>query len=210
MKRILSYLIAVMLVSTVMISCNSGPGKKLKEAKEKVQTTSRAVKGMSKMEKESDDIGKRVEALSKQAPFTNDKFKKWMPEQINGMKRTSFEFTSTMGNQGRMSYEDEIDNNKKIKVSVIDGAGEMGSVIYASQAFLTGFMDNYETESESKTEKIVERKGKKAMETFYKKDNKCEIKTVVDDRFIVIVESDGMSIDETWNAIDKLNVGKLK
>ena len=62
MKRISSYLIAVMLVSTVMISCNSGPGKKLKEAKEKVQTTSRAVKGMSKMEKESDDIGKRVEA----------------------------------------------------------------------------------------------------------------------------------------------------
>ena len=69
---------------------------------------------------------------------------------------------------------------------------------------------SFESESESKTEKIKQREGSQSLETYYKKDNNSGIKTTVDERFMVDAEGENMNPDELWSLIVKLNINKLK
>lgn len=210
MRKSINFLAVFALFLIVGLSaCNSKAGKKIKESKEKISTAKSMVKSLSKMEGNLNELGKDAEKLKDIEPFNNDRFQNWMPEKLDGMKRTSYEFTSSMGSQGKMNFAEE-DGDREFELTVIDGAGEMGAVIYASQGFITGFMDDYHSESDTKVEKLVKRKNGKALETYYKDTNSSEIKAVIDNRFIVSASSSDMNVDETWKLIEKLNVGKLK
>lgn len=210
MRKSISFLTIFSLSLIFGLSaCNSKAGKKIKESKEKISNASSMVKSLSKMEENMNELGKDAEELKDVEPFNNDRFQNWMPERLDGMKRTSYEFTSSMGSQGKMNFEDE-NGDRSFKVTIIDGAGEMGSVVYASQGFITGFMDDYHSESDTKLERVVKRKDGKALETYYKEENSSEIKAVVANRFIVTARSNHMNVDETWRLIDQLNVGRLK
>ena len=210
MRKSISFLTILTLALTFGISsCKSDARKKIKETREKMSNTKNMVKSLSKMEENMNQLGKDAEGLKNIDPFNNERFQNWMPERLDGMKRTSYEFTSSMGSQGKMNFEDE-NGDRSFQVTIIDGAGEMGSAVYASQGFITGFMDDYHSESDTKVERVVKRKDGKALETYYKEENSSEIKAVVDNRFIVIAQSSHMNVDETWKLIDQLKVGRLK
>lgn len=208
MRKYISFVI-FMALTFGFASCTGGAKEKMKEAKENVSAAKSVVKGLSKMEKKAEEYQKDMEKLQDVDPFTSESFRKWMPDELAGMKRTSFEFASAMGNQGTISFKNE-EGDKTFTVTIIDGAGEMGSLVFASQGFITGFMDDYYSESEDKLERVVERKGNKAMETYHKERNSSEINVVVDKRFIVMAETKNIDVDDTWKLIDKLKVGKLK
>lgn len=210
MRKSISFLTILTLALNFGISsCKSDARKKIKETREKMSNTKNMVKSLSKMEENMNQLGKDAEGLKNIDPFNNERFQNWMPERLDGMKRTSYEFTSSMGSQGKMNFEDE-NGDRSFQVTIIDGAGEMGSAVYASQGFITGFMDDYHSESDTKVERVVKRKDGKALETYYKEENSSEIKAVVDNRFIVIAQSSHMNVDETWKLIDQLKVGRLK
>ncbi len=216
MKKTIYFLSFALFSVLLMVSCNRGPGKKLKEAKEKVETVRSMAKSISKLEERSEEMQSVAEELQAIDPFTKDQFKEWMPDKLGDLERTSFEFTSTMGSNGSLKYkstsdaDDEDYEERSLEINIIDGAGEMGAAVFAAQSFFTGFMDEYDSEDEYKSEQMVERNGAKALETYYKQNNKTEIKTTIANRFIVTVNAYNMKPDEAWKLIDKLKVEKLK
>lgn len=47
-----------------------------------------------------------------------------------------------IGNMPKMKLKSE-DDDRSIDVAVIDDTGEMGTLVFASQGFVAGFMDDY-------------------------------------------------------------------
>lgn len=204
MKKLSGALIIV-LMALVVVSCNSGPGKKLKEAKEQASDIGNIVKNLDDLEEKTKDNSARVEELKKITPFTNEKMTGWMPEELNGMKRASYSVSSAIGtSQCDLRFENEA-KDKSITVTIIDGAGEVGSNFYSSQVLMMETLKNMSSESDDKTEKVVKRNGSLTYETYYKSENRSYIQVVMEDRFIVSVDAQGMNPDETWAAIEKIN-----
>ncbi len=199
MKRIL---LAVMAVS-LLVGCKDNPvSKKIKETKQNVSNTKEAFKELNDMQKD-------MEELKDVTPLTNDELKSWLPEEINGMKRTSYK-----AGQGsymniamvEATYTNE-DKSKKFRIQVMDGAGEMGAAATAGVRIL--FSQDFEEENEYSTRRTVKKKGMKAIEEYQKNNNRSTIQFMKDNRFYFDATGTNMDIDETWDAIDELDADDL-
>jgi len=190
-------------VVTLLFGCKDNPvSKKIKETRENVSNTTNAVKEMNKM-------GEDLEKLQKMEPLTNEELKKWLPDEVNGMKRIAYK----AGGVSYMkiasieaTYANE-DKSKKFKFQVIDGAGQMGAAATAGMRML--FSQDFEEEDEYKTRRTVKKDGNKAIEEYKKKNNNSEIQLMEDGRFYIKANGTNMDIDETWDAIDELDVDDL-
>ena len=193
--------IAILLIG-IFTSCENPVSKKIKETKQKVSNTNKAVKEMQNMKED-------MEALREITPLTNDEFKEWLPDEINGMKRTGYKAGQTAYiqiAQVEATYQNE-DKSKKLKIQVIDGAGEMGAA--ATAGFRMVFSQDFEEEDEYKIRKTVKRDGMKAIEEYRKNNNNSEIQFMQDDRFYIKVNGTNMDLDETWDAIKELDTEDL-
>lgn len=193
----------LLFVLSAFIGCKDNPvSKKIKQAKDGVSNTTKAVTEMSKMQ---DDI----ERLREMEPLTNAEFKSWLPDNINGMKRISYK----AGQAGMMNissvdatYANE-DKSKKFSVNIIDGAGQMGSAATAGMRMLMS--QDFEEEDENMSRKTVEKNGRKAIEEYRNKNNRSQIQLMHGKRFYVEAKGTNMGIAETWNALDEMDLGKL-
>ncbi len=191
------------LVLALCVACKDNPvSEKIKETQENVSNTREAFKEINEMQKD-------IEKLKDVTPLTNEEFKDWLPEEINGMKRTSYK--AGQGSYMNLAmveatYATE-DKSKKFKIQVIDGAGEMGSAATATMRIL--FSQDFEEETEYKTKRTTTRKGVKAVEEYHKNNNRSTIQFMEDDRFYFQVTGSNMDMDETWDAIDELDAEKL-
>lgn len=199
MKKHILALLAIM----IMVGCKDNPvSEKIRETKETVTSTTKAVNEITKMQ---DDILE----LQKLTPLTNDELKTWLPDQINGMKRIAFK----AGQAGMIqissieaTYVNE-DKSKKFNINIIDGAGQVGaSAISGVRIMLT---QDFEEEDENKTRKTVTKKGVKAIEEYRKINNNSNIKFLEDRRFYIEAKGTNMDIDETWDAINEMDVDDL-
>lgn len=192
-----------------LISCESETVDQLKAVKTQVKNSSSVLGNLSNIEENAKNTEKQMEELKKLTPFSNDDFKAWMPEEIAGMKRVDYSFQSMMGSQGKLKFADESGDNT-FEINIIDGAGETGAAIVTSQNMLTGIYGNFETENETKREQITERNGVKALETYYKNDHRSEVKTMVNDRFMVQAKADNRTPEEVHELIQDLNIHQLQ
>lgn len=192
----------------VLTSCKNDTMDKIRDVKNQVSNVADVAGNISEMEENVNEMEARIEELKSMKPFTNEKFKTWMPEKIEEFKRTKFEFLNVMGAQGNMEFNDE-NQSKTVEIDIIDGAGEQGAMFFASQGMLTGLYNSYESEDDYKKEEIVERNGVKSMETYYKQDHKAEIKTTIDNRYMVIAKATQMTTDELFEFIQKLKITQL-
>lgn len=202
-------IVFAVVVAACMASCNNGPGKKIKEVREKTKQATNLVKTLSNLEETAEDVESEMEKLKTLKPFDNEKFQGWMPDQLNDLKRESYQFSTAMGNTGSLRFTNEA-NDKSIEFTIIDGAGEIGAGLYASQSYMTGVVNDFFSESDRKLEKIVERKGSRALEKYFKEEHNSEVNAIIDKRYILFAKSKNMSIDELWEYIDKLNISTLK
>lgn len=186
-----------------LLSCADNPvTKKMKEVKEGVSNTQSVLKEANSMQ---DDI----KELTETTPLTNEELKAWLPDDVDGMKRTSFK-TGAMGMMNIASLEATYateDKEKSIKIEVIDGAGEMGAFATASLRMV--FSQEFEEETEYSTRKSTTRKGTKAIEEYNKNSNRSEIQFMKDRRFYIKATGEGMGIDELWELVDELDVEDL-
>ncbi|MEZ4777896.1 MAG: hypothetical protein R2786_00745 [Flavobacteriaceae bacterium] len=195
--------IMLLFMLSLLVSCKDNPvSKKIKEAKQSVSNTNNAMEEMKDMQED-------MEALKNVTPLTNDELKAWLPDEINGMKRTKF----TAGQASFMkiasieaTYESE-DKSKKFKIQVLDGAGEMGAAATAGVRILLS--QDFEEETESTLKKTVKRNGVKVIEEHNKNSNNSSIQFLQDDRFFINANGTHMDLEETWDAINKLNVEDL-
>ncbi|MDC8002037.1 hypothetical protein POV26_13395 [Aequorivita todarodis] len=196
------YLLALFVFSA-FVSCKDNPvSKKIKETKEAVSNTSNAVEEMTKMQ---DDIKELQEAT----PLTNEELKAWLPDEVNGMKRISYK----AGQAGMMgiasieaAYANE-DKSKKFTISIIDGAGQVGAAATAGIRMVMS--QDFEEESENGSRRTVTKNGTKAIEEYRSGNNNSTIQLMEGNRFYLEAKGNNMDIDETWDAIDEIDLDKL-
>ena len=196
------YLLALFVFSA-FISCKDNPvSKKIKETKEAVSNTTNAVEEMTKMQ---DDI----KELQETTPLTNEELKSWLPDEVNGMKRISYK----AGQAGMMgiasieaAYANE-DKSKKFTISIIDGAGQVGAAATAGMRMVMS--QDFEEESENGSRKTVTKNGTKAIEEYRSGNNNSTIQLMEGNRFYLEAKGHNMDLDETWDAIDEIDLDKL-
>ncbi|WP_410006422.1 hypothetical protein [Aequorivita nionensis] len=196
------YLLALFVFSA-FISCKDNPvSKKIKETKEAVSNTTNAVEEMTKMQ---DDI----KELQETTPLTNEELKSWLPDEVNGMKRISYK----AGQAGMMgiasieaAYANE-DKSKKFTISIIDGAGQVGAAATAGMRMVMS--QDFEEESENGSRKTVTKNGTKAIEEYRSGNNNSTIQLMEGNRFYLEAKGNNMDLDETWDAIDEIDLDKL-
>lgn len=196
------YLLALFVFSA-FISCKDNPvSKKIKETKEVVSNTTNAVEEMTKMQ---DDI----KELQETTPLTNEELKSWLPDEVNGMKRISYK----AGQAGMMgiasieaAYANE-DKSKKFTISIIDGAGQVGAAATAGMRMVMS--QDFEEESENGSRKTVTKNGTKAIEEYRSGNNNSTIQLMEGNRFYLEAKGNNMDLDETWDAIDEIDLDKL-
>lgn len=198
MKNIL---IAVFALAT-LVACENPVSKKIKETKENVSNTKEAFKELNTMQ---DDI----KELQQVEPLTNEELKDWLPDEVNGMKRTGYKAGQGAYLQLAMiegTYTSE-DKSKKFKIEVMDGAGEVGATTTAGIRIL--FSQDFEEEDEYKTRRTVTKDGMKAIEEYRKNNNRSTVQFFKDNRFYINATGTNMDIEETWEAIDDLDMDDL-
>ncbi len=199
MKKIL---IGLFLAGAIL-SCKDNPvSNKIRETKKTVSNTTNAVKEMTRVQDDLKD-------LSSLTPLTNEELKSWLPDQINGMKRISFKAgQASMMNISSIeaTYANE-DKSKKFSISIIDGAGETGSM--ATMGMRMALSQDFEEEDENEYRKTITRKGQKGIEEYNSASNRTNIQIMGSKRFYLEAKGDNMNVDETWKAIDNLKIDKL-
>ncbi len=195
-----SWILALAMV--VAVGCDNPVSKKIKETKQNVSNTTKAVKELNNMQ---DDI----KELQEKEPLTNEAFKEWLPEELSGLTRTGYK--AGQGSYMQIAtiegtYTDE-SKSKKFRVQIIDGAGQTGAAATAGMRLM--FSQDFEEEDESRMRRTTKRDGMKAIEEYRKNNNASEIQLFYNDRFYVKASGTNMDLDETWKAIDDLDMDDL-
>lgn len=195
-------LLLIIAVGGLLFACDNPVSKKIKETRENVSNTRKAVKEMENMQEDLED-------LQQMEPLTNEELKAWLPEEINGMKRTGYKAGQTAYMQIAQvegTYQNE-DKSKRLKIQVIDGAGQMGAA--ATAGFRLVFSQDFEEEDEYKIRRTVRKNGMKAIEEYKKNNNNSEVQFMQNDRFYIQVNGTNMDLDETWDAIEEMDASDL-
>lgn len=195
------FIIAIFALS-IFTACENPVSKKIKETQEAVSNTKEVMKEMNNMQ---DDI----KELQQVTPLTNDELKAWLPDEIDGMKRIAYKAGQGSYLQIAMieaTYANE-DKSKKFKIEVMDGAGEVGAAATAGMRIM--FSQDFEEEDEQKTRRTVKKDGMKAIEEYRKNNNKSSIQFFQGNRFYMNATGTNMDLDETWSAIDELDMKDL-
>ena len=173
---------------------------KLKEASESISNASNVVSKAKEAQEESNKL-RDIE------PLTNAELKNWLPESVDGYKRTGFKVGATSA-MNIASIEGTFEkDDTKVEVKIIDGAGPVGSSIIMGLNMMEGM--EIEEENEKRHLKTVTKNGLKARQTYQKKRNDTKVEFVLDKRFAVEVKSKNMDTDKTWGFIEKLNLNDL-
>ncbi|KIM06153.1 MAG: hypothetical protein KU29_09165 [Sulfurovum sp. FS06-10] len=159
------------------------------------------------------EIGKITsDDLKKATPLSNEQLKALLPNTLDSMKRTAF----SVGNMG-MHTVDGIykDGDKSITLSIMDGAGEVGSAMIGM--IQMGINMGGERQDENGYMKPIEIDGQKGFEQQEKFDNdngnrvKNSITLIVSERFMLMLTGTGVEADKLNELIKKENlVDKLK
>lgn len=195
--------VLALFVFSVLISCKDNPvSKKIKETKDAVSNSTNAVQEMTNMQEDIKD-------LQETTPLTNEELKSWLPEKVEGMNRISYK----AGQAGMMNissieatYANE-DKSKKFSISIIDGAGQVGAA--ATMGIRMVMSQDFEEEDENGSRRTVTKNGKKAIEEYRTGNNKSKIQLMEGNRFYLEANGTNMDLDETWDAIEDLEIEKL-
>ena len=168
-------------------------------------------KNYGKVSSSMQDVTKNMESLKNIQPLTNDELKAALPETILGLKRKELSVgDNSMMNLSTAEGKYANDENKRIKVEIIDGAGETGSAMVS--IMIMGLNVNKEKTTESGFEKSTEINGVKSIVSEDKNGEKIQskIQTVLKNRYLVTLSADGFSYEELKTALDELNSSALK
>ena len=139
------------------------------------------------------------------------KLKELLPEELDGMNRTSAsgEKTNSFGikvSQSEGKYKSE-DGEQNIKITIID-LGSMKGL--TGMALFAWTMAEIDKETEDGYEKTTEFKGYKAFEKYNTKNKNGDLEVLVGDRFMVKGEGWGVDMDEIHNALGLIDFGSLE
>tara|TARA_R110000850_G_scaffold150497_1_gene273200 strand:- start:102675 stop:103277 length:603 start_codon:yes stop_codon:yes gene_type:complete len=200
MKRAL----VVFVIALVFISCKT---EKKSEVEKSVDNLSNTIKAATKM----DEMKEEVADLSKITPITKDDFKSWLPDEIDGLKRTKYAAGNAMMvniSSIEATYQND-DKSKEIKINVIDRAGEMGAS--ATMGLTMMFSMDFDEETNNSYKRSVTKNGVKAVEEYFTQQNRTELQMLQNnERFYVNLNAKGFNPDESWKLVNRFNFKDLE
>lgn len=195
-----NYFLPAAIAISMFTACGGSSGDKDK-TDVSISSVKDAVEAVS-----SDDAQKRIDELKKLTPISNDALKSFFPEEVMGMKRTSFNVTNTMGYAiGTAEYLK--DDTVHANVAIYDCAGDAGSAFYGMM-YLTKL--NMESENENGYSKTVDFMGTKSIESYSKSGNKYTENFIAAERFFVTVDGENAGLDNVKSFANALGLDKLK
>lgn len=204
-------LFVVILSIATFFSCDKikETKKAVTDAKDAVSEVSDAVENLGDLEENINEMQEDMERLKEATPLTNEELKAWLPDEVNGLKRTGYK-------AGQASYMKiasiegtfkDTEKNKEFTITILDGAGEMGAAATAGVKFM--FAQDFEEEDENKLRRTTTKNGVKMIEEYRKSNNRSEVQFFHDNRFFVTVKGRNMDLDETHEAIKDLDLEDL-
>lgn len=168
-------------------------------------------KNYSKISSSMNDVSKNIETLKKMTPLSNDELKAVLPEQLLGLKRSEFSVgDASMMNlvSAEAKYKDE--NNKRIDLQIMDGAGETGSGMVS--IMMMGLNVTKEKVTETGFEKSEVINSMKAIVSENKSGENIdsEIQLIAKDRYLLTLKGDGITLDELKKALAEFDISQLK
>ena len=200
MKKIL-----LLLSALLIISC-----KKEETAGHSVSDAISSVQTLNKMGNATENIEKRGEELKKTAPVSNDEFKTAVPETLLGMSRKELSLgeTSMMEmNSATARYHSE--NGNEITLIINDGAGEMGSSLYTLTKL--GLAADVKKQNEYGWQKTMDIAGNKSVVEEEKNADfiTSKITFIAKDRYLISLNSQGLTVEELKKAVSEINFNTL-
>jgi len=198
MKPVILYLF---IATLPIVACKNNNPKTMtvtsKDGKSKVSVDVNSAAAVS------DDMQKKMEELKKLTPLTTDQLKTMLPEELMGMKRSSFNANSMMGfASAEATYKNETDD-KEIELNILDCAGEAGAGVYSLSYWTKMSM---QSESDNGYTKTVDFNGGKAVETYEKGGDRYELTYVASDRLLVTVKGEKTGLDAVKQTAQALNL----
>ena len=168
-------------------------------------------KTYGKMGSSMQDVTKNIENLKNIPPLTNDELKAVLPEILLGLKRKELSVgDNAMMNLSTAEAKYSDDDGNRVKVEIVDGAGETGSAMVS--IMMMGLNVNKEKTTEFGFEKSTEIIGVKSIVSERKEGENIssEIQTVLKNRYLVTLKADGFSYEQLKSALSTLNNSALK
>ncbi len=210
MKKILFMLLCILVVT----ACKKEKGTfdKIKNAKKEIKKTAKEVKKSSSVMGGLNEAQELMTKLKELEPLSKEALKKWMPEQLMDLKRTSYNLgKGALGNISSMNlqYKDPSNIQKQLKAEIIDGAGAGSGVAYMYKMKERMILDS---ENERGYKKIYKRGVNTIQETFSRQSHSTRTKMefLINERFVVNVTGNNIEADELWKYMQALDFDKLK
>ncbi|MCK7590766.1 hypothetical protein M0G43_09285 [Subsaxibacter sp. CAU 1640] len=200
--RRLKYLGCICILGMMLVSC----GDNAKQAKDELNKAKNDIKNAQELAKESEAMVDNINTLKEESHLTEEEFKTWSPDTLLGMPLTSSTINMIPG-LGSCGNTYSI-KNKRIRVMVIDGAGEKGAGS-VSPYRMSSKMDYNEENTWGYTKsKIIN--GIKVKESYLKGNEKYSLSMFYDERFAVDIETQEVSKEDLPRILEELNLEELK
>tara|TARA_R110000868_G_scaffold205702_1_gene454267 strand:- start:2371 stop:2994 length:624 start_codon:yes stop_codon:yes gene_type:complete len=201
--------IAIIMLLFLVFACKeeNNPLNKIKEVTGKVKEAKQGIDNLDNIIDGAEDMQKNIEKLSELTPVTKDEIKAWMPEELGDLKRTEYNIGSQMGiSVFKLSFKG--DNEKKINVTISDGAGN-GSALVAMFSMFQNI--DIDTESESGYERTQTFDGQRALVKYQSLKNyeKTTLQCLINGRFGIEANAWNIEPEELWKYIKQLEIDKL-
>lgn len=200
MRKLLFLSAAILIIGG---SCNNNkkPGDITIEGKDGEKVTIKS-NDLTEMAKKAEESNNKTEELKKLTPLSLEQLKALVPEELMGMKRSSYNANSMMGAATcNATYKSE--DGKEMKVSIFDCAGEAGAGIYSMRYWT---LWNFQQEDDNGYQKTVDFNGGKAIEKYSKYNEEYGLTYMSGDRFLVSIEGEKTGLDAVKEAAKNLNV----
>jgi len=188
-----SYIIP--FVSFLLVSCGS------KESKKPYQDATNTVE----LVRTAKDVQENLSSLANETPLTKEEFASWLPGTLLGMPLTSSTI-NMLPEIGSCSATYSV-NNRRIRVMVIDGAGEKGN--NAVNTYRMSSTMEYDEKGSWGSTKTTILNGLKVKESALT-NGKYNLSMFYDNRFAVDVETFEVGHEELEKIIKELNLEQLK
>lgn len=193
MKIYTSHLIP--LISLLLISCGGKEGNKTEPETSSTIDLVETVK----------DMQENRGTLVNETPLTKEEFAAWLPETLLGMPLSSSTINMVPG-LGSCGATYSI-NNRRVRVMVIDGAGEKGN--NAVNTYRMSSTMEYDEKGSWGSTKTTTLNGLKVKESALT-NGKYNLSMFYDNRFAVDVETYEVGHEELEQIIKELNLEQLK
>ena len=193
------------LILVVMLSACGGKEDANTEDNSSLGDAINAVGKLDDVADASKNIEKRIEALKKLTPLTNEQLKSVLPETIAGIARSSFEINNAMGlHLAEAKFYKEAQH---IDLQITDGAGEMGASMLSMVELATVMGGESESQT-GYTKPIVigTAKGTEKQDKTNVDNVTNEVTLVVADRFILTTKATGLEMDALKTTIKDSSV----